>query len=71
MRSGETKDKTCNMNSDRTLEKYGLNFSDIWDAQIRGLRGESSPCYTFTSPKKLDVGLRNQVRLVNVFDTKL
>ena len=60
---GKDNDTSCNLNSNNTLEKYGLNFSDIWDPQIRGLYGELSPCYTLSSNELKNIGLMDMVRL--------
>ena len=43
------------------MEKYGLNFSEIWHAEIRGMMTELTPCYTFASKQKLDIGFGNKV----------
>lgn len=62
-RHGKEHDLSCNLNSNETLERYGLHISDIWDAQIRALFGELSPCYTYHSKEKRDIGFPSRVRL--------
>ena len=61
-------DTKCNLNSKATMEKYGLNVSDLWDAQIRGLMGELSPCYTYTPEGKRGTGLDNRVNSWHLFN---
>ena len=58
---GKEKDKKCNLNSVETMTKYGINASNIWHAEIRGLMIESTPCYTYSSDQKLDIGFGNRV----------
>ena len=60
-RRGKEKDNECNLNSLETTTKYGMNVSDIWHAEIRGLMIESTPCYTYSSDKKFDIGFGNSV----------
>jgi len=55
------KDLDCNLNSLETLKKYGMNYSDIWHAEIRGMMSELTPCYTFTSRQKYDIGFNNKM----------
>ena len=55
------KDLDCNLNSLETLKKYGMNYSEIWHAEIRGMMTELTPCYTFTSKQKYDIGFNNKV----------
>ena len=38
-----------------------MNYSDIWHAEIRGMMTELTPCYTFTSKQKYDIGFNNKV----------
>ena len=61
-RYGKEHDLSCNLNSNATLERYGLHITDIWDPQIRGLWGELSPCYTYHSKEKRDIGFPSRVR---------
>ena len=61
-RSWPTKDLDCNLNSLETMRKYGINYSDIWHAEIRGMMSELTPCYTFTSKQKHEIGFNNKVK---------
>ena len=54
-------DSNCKLNSIETLEKYGLKVEDNWQAEIRGIMGESSPCYTFSCKWKRGVGFPEKV----------
>ena len=52
--------------NNETLEKHQLNVSQIWYPQIRGVMGESSPCYTYSSQGKRGIGAFNRVIVLNV-----
>ena len=54
-------DIDCNLSSLQTLNKYGFKFEDFWDAQLRGIMGESSPCYSFSCKGKREIGFPNKV----------
>ena len=57
----EEGDKDCKLNSIETLTKYQLKVEDFWIAEIRGIMGESSPCYSFSYKEKREIGFPNKV----------
>ena len=59
--AGKDSDLNCNLNSNETLEKYGIKFSEMWHPEIRGIVGEMSPCYTYSSKEKRGIGFGNMV----------